>query len=117
MSESYLQPFAALKSKAAAVIPHTGEWCTGSGAAVFSKTTLKTVADRVIYGMLTYSATVGKSKLEASDVARVDDTFYVVCDSSWSILRLAEDLPMLSSANEVVDLAPGDAFTPPDGEV
>ena len=107
------QPFVALRN--AAPIPHVGEWCSGSGAKVYTKTTLKRIVDRAIYGLLTYDSTVGETKFEASDVARVNRTFYVVCDSSWSVLRLDEDLPMLSSTNELVGPR-RETFTPPEDE-
>ena len=113
-TELLVQPWTSLRKGAA--IPHTGSWCLGAGAKMYTKTTLKRIADRAIYGMLTYASTVGESKFEASDVTRVGETFYVVCDSSWSILKLDERLPMLSSANKLVDLVPSDVFTPPDEE-
>jgi len=99
-----------LSSKAK--IPHTGEWCAGSGAKVYSKTTLKTVVERTVSGMLEYTKSSAESKFEASDVIRVGDKFFVVCDSSWSILRLDHSLPLLSSDNEAI--LPGPSFTPPD---
>ena len=100
--------------KAAAAMPHTGEYCTGSGAKTFTKTTLKNVADRAIYGLLPFAATAGESKFEASDVVRVGQEFYVVCDSSWSILKLSESLPLLSSGNSLI--RHDASFTPPSDE-
>jgi len=105
----------ALKLKRApASPPHTGEWCTGSGAATYSKQTLKAVADRTISGLLPYSSSSGISKFEASDVIRLGDKFYAVCDSSWSIVRLSHSLPLLSSDNTAID--PVKTFVPPDNE-
>jgi hypothetical protein len=93
---------AMISLRAVPAIPHTGEWCQGSGAKLFSKKTLKRIADRTIYGLLRYDATAGESKFEASDVVRVGDYFYVVCDSSWSILKLSDSLPLLSRDNELI---------------
>lgn len=87
---------------AAASIPHTGEWCLGSGAKLFTKKTLKRITDRTIYSLLRYDATGDESKFEASDVIRVGDYFYVVCDPSWSILKLSDSLPLLSKENELI---------------
>lgn len=51
----------------------------------------------------------------ASDVIRVGEQYYVVCDSSWDILRLDERLPLLSSKNEVLSPDPA-SFSIPAGE-
>lgn len=83
-------------------IPHTGEWCAGSGAKIFSRTTLKRITDRAIYGLLRYDASAGESKFEASDVLRLGEYYYVVCDSSWSILKVSDSLPLLSHENVLV---------------
>jgi len=83
-----------------ASIPHTGEYCTGSGAKTYTKSTLKRIVDRTVSGLLEFSA--HEPKFEASDVVRVNGHFYVVCDSSWDILRVDERLPLLSQKNEVV---------------
>ena len=74
----------------------------GSGAKLFSKSTLKSIAERTIYGLLRYDATAGETRFEASDVIRVDDHFYVVCDSSWSILKISDGLPLLSRDNQLI---------------
>ena len=100
--------------KSAPAMPHTGEYCTGSGAATFTKTTMKNVADRAIYGLLPFATTAGESKFEASDVVRVGEHFYVVCDSSWSILKLSESLPLLSGDNSLI--RHDASFTPPSKE-
>lgn len=100
--------------KAAAPVVHTGEWCMGSGAAAYTKTTLKAVVDRTIAGLLTYEAASGESKFEASDVIRVGENFISVCDSSWSILKLSQSLPLLSHENRLIK---HDAsFVPTDGQ-
>ena len=91
-------------------MPHTGEWCSGSGAATYTKKTLKTVAERPVSGLLTYTKSSAENKYEASDVIRVGNQFYVVCDSSWSILRFEHSLPLLSSDNEAIQ----PTFEPPD---
>ena len=101
-ADSEVSGFSLMSFKAAATIPHTGEWCTGSGAKLFTKKTLKRITDRTIYGLLRYEATSGESKFEASDVIRVGEHFYVVCDSSWSILKLSDELPLLSRENELI---------------
>ena len=95
-------------------VPHTGTWCGSEGAATYTKVTLKTVVDRTIYGLLPFDETYGETKFEASDVIRVGDQFFVVCDSSWSILRLSESLPLLSHDNALI--RHDDSFTPPEGE-
>ena len=95
-------------------VPHTDEWCTGSGAKVYSKSTLKRVVDRPISGLLTYSAVAGEKKFEASDVIRVDEDFYVVCDSSWSILKFSDKLPLLSAEHRVI--RHDESFAPPEKE-
>ena len=110
-NQNSANPFMSLKS---APIPHTGEYCTGSGAKLFTKTSLKTIADRAIYGLLPFAATVEESKFEASDVVRVGEEFYVVCDSSWGILKLSESLPLLSHANSLI--SHDGSFTPPEKE-
>jgi hypothetical protein len=89
--------------------PHTGEWCSGSGAATYSKVTLKRIVDRAVSGLLDWSS--HEAKFEASDVIRVGGQYYVVCDSSWAIFRLDERLPLLSGANEA--LHPDASFAPP----
>ena len=86
----------------------------GSGAKAYTKVTLKSVLDRAIYGLFAPGDTIGESKFEASDVIRVGEQFYVVCDSSWSILRLSESLEMLSHANTLVRA--DDAFVLPEGD-
>ena len=43
------------------------------------------------------------------------EQYYVVCDSSWDILRLDERLPLLSSKNEVLSPDPA-SFSIPAGE-
>jgi len=83
-----------------APVPHTGEWCAGSGAKTFTKVTLKRIVDRTVSGLLQFSS--HEPKFEASDVVRVGEQFYVVCDSSWSILRLDERLPLLSHDNQAL---------------
>ena len=97
-----------------APVAHTGEWCKGSGAKTYTKTTLKTIADRPIAGLLTYEAGSTESKFEASDVIRVGEDFLAICDSSWSILRVSDSLPVLSHANRLI--AHDDSFVPPEGE-
>jgi hypothetical protein len=96
--------------KKSELIPHTGAYCAGSGAKTYSKSTLKTIADRTVTGLLEFSA--HEPKFEASDVIRVGERFLVVCDSSWDILSIDEHLPLLSSRNEV--LKPDASFSPPD---
>ena len=98
--------------KVAAPVVHTGEWCMGSGAATFTKQTLKTIVDRAIAGLLTFEAGSGESKFEASDVIRVGTHFFSVCDSSWSVLKFSESLPLLSHENRLIK--PDSSFTPPD---
>lgn len=71
---------ATLKSSAA-TIPHTGEFCTGSGAATFSKVTLKTIVDRTVSGLLEPSE--HQPKFEASDVIKVDDKVSILPCLSW----------------------------------
>lgn len=95
-------------------VAHTGQWCAGEGAAGYSKSTLKTIVDRTVAGLLPSPAWLdaGKSKFEASDVIRVGNCFYVVCDSSWSILRIDESLPLLSAQNTLIT----PAEEPPKGE-
>jgi len=95
-----------------APVAHTGEWCKGSGAKTYTKTTLKTIADRPIAGLLTYEAGSTESKFEASDVIRVGEDFLAICDSSWSILRVSDSLPVLSHANRLI--AHDDGFVPPE---
>lgn len=103
-----------LALKVAPPVVHTGEWCTGSGAATYTKATLKAIVDRTIAGLLTYEVASGESKFEASDVIRVGESFISVCDSSWSILKLSHTLPLLSREHQLIK---HDAsFTPPDDE-
>ena len=102
-------PLLGLKKSEA--IPHTGEFCTGSGAKTYTKTTLKRVADRTVTGLLEWSA--HEPKFEASDVIKVGEKFLVVCDSSWDILSIDERLPLLSPKNEV--LKPDASFSPAGG--
>jgi len=47
-------------------------------------------------------------------VIRVGEHFYVVCDSSWAILKLSDSLPLLSHDNEV--LHHDASFEPPSDE-
>jgi len=103
----------------AAAVPHTGEWCSGSGAALFSKATLKRVVDQTVSGLLMYNAIGNEKKFEASDVIRLGEFFYVVCDSSWSILKASESLPLLSESNALIhpDVATDvESWVPPDEE-
>lgn len=93
-------------------IPHTGEWCRGSGAATYSKVTLKRIVDRTVAGLLEFAW--HEKKFEASDVIRVGKKLFVVCDSSWSIMRFDERLPLLSAEN--VPIRPDASFLPPEGE-
>ena len=101
-------PLLGLKKSEA--IPHTGEFCTGSGAKTYTKTTLKRVADRTVTGLLEWSA--HEPKFEASDVIKVGEKFLVVCDSSWDILGVDERMPLLSPKNAVIK----PAAPPPDAD-
>jgi hypothetical protein len=110
-SSSSMGVFSSLKAAPTAIV-HTGEWCQGSGAAAYTKTTLKRVLDRTIAGLLTYEAVASEgTKFEASDVIRVGEEFFSVCDSSWSILRMPEQLPFLSHENRLI--GPDASFAPP----
>ena len=98
----------------AAPVAHTGEWCMGSGAKTYTKTTLKAIADRPIAGLLTYDESAGESKFEASDVIRVGESFISICDSSWSILKVSDSLPVLSHENRLI--RHDASLVPPEGE-
>ena len=100
--------------KATLPVPHTGEWCMGSGAQTYTKTTLKRIIDRTVSALLVFDA--HEPKFEASDVIRVahEEVFYVVCDSSWGILRLDERLPLLSPSNTIIKPSPD--FVSPDDD-
>lgn len=78
------------------------------------ETTLKTLAERTFHGLLPYSASFTETKFEASDVIRVGEQFYVVCDSSWRIFRVSHSLPLLSSSSQAI--GPDSSFVPPEGE-
>eukprot|EP00525_Craspedostauros_australis_P000221 CAMPEP_0198124992 /NCGR_PEP_ID=MMETSP1442-20131203/41507_1 /TAXON_ID= /ORGANISM="Craspedostauros australis, Strain CCMP3328" /LENGTH=386 /DNA_ID=CAMNT_0043784517 /DNA_START=110 /DNA_END=1270 /DNA_ORIENTATION=+ len=44
----------------------------------------------------------GQRKHEASDVIKVDDTIYAVCDSSWAIAKFSDTLPPLGWENTLM---------------
>ena len=54
------------------------------------------LARRVIVRVLNLK---GEAKFEASDVVRIGEHFYSICDSSWAVLRVHESLPMRSKLN------------------
>ena len=78
-------------------VPHTGSYCAGDPT--FTKHTLKTAVDRPVTSLLQTGALAGERKFEASDVIKMDDYLYIVCDSSWAILRVHETMPHLSPVN------------------
>ena len=74
-----------VESSAKHSAPHSGDYC--AAAKDYTKVTLKPVVDAPIAGLLPRSELLGARKFEASDVIRLGEYFYAVCDSSWSIFR------------------------------
>lgn len=77
--------------------PHVGRYC--SAATSYGKDTLKSVHDAPVASLLTYAELKGERKFEASDVIRLGEYFYAICDSSWAILRVHETQPLRSKLN------------------
>ena len=88
------------KEKKGPKIPHTGGHCAAS--TTYSKETLKSVHDAPVASLLTYAELKGERKFEASDVIKLGDYFYAICDSSWAILRVHETQPLRSTQNSHV---------------
>ena len=86
-----------VESSAKHSAPHSGDYC--AAAKDYTKVTLKPVVDAPIAGLLPRSELLGARKFEASDVIRLGEYFYAVCDSSWSVFRVHETLPPLSPLN------------------
>mmetsp|Transcript_27992 Transcript_27992/g.82317 ORF Transcript_27992/g.82317 Transcript_27992/m.82317 type:complete len:147 (+) Transcript_27992:461-901(+) len=63
----------------------------------YSKTTAKTIFELPLAALL--SDHKGQKKFEASDITIVDDSAYVVCDSSWAITKLKLPLQPFSKDN------------------
>lgn len=66
---------------------------------LYRKETMKAVHDSPVASLFEYASLKGEAKFEASDVVRVGEHFYSICDSSWAVLRVHESLPMRSSLN------------------
>ena len=60
---------------------------------------VKAVHDSPVASLFEYSTLKGEAKFEASDVVRIGEHFYSICDSSWAVLRVHESLPMRSKLN------------------
>ena len=76
---------------------------------MYTKRTLKALHDAPVGALLSYEALLGERKFEASDVISYGDHYYVVCDSSWAILRVHKSMPLLSAANAQIG-APQDGY-------
>lgn len=63
----------------------------------YSKTTLKTAYEGSFIALM--KDTKHQKKFEASDVIFVDGFFYAICDNSWAIERITDDLTPYSSNN------------------
>lgn len=79
-------------------------WCTAED---FRETTLKTVIDATMFGLLPDIAK--EKKFEMSGVVNMEHGFYGICDSSWSI-SVFHDLSSAGSFHTVYDPSkpPGD---------
>jgi hypothetical protein len=86
-----------LLAKSKSSKPHTGDYC--ASAAKYTKENLKSLIDKPVAALLQSKDLKGQRKFEASDVLLKDGHYYAICDSSWSILKVREDLPTLSVAN------------------
>ena len=87
--------------------PQTGAACARDR--MYTKRTLKALHDAPVGALLSYEALLGERKFEASDVISYGDHYYVVCDSSWAILRVHKSMPLLSAANAQIG-APQDGY-------
>jgi hypothetical protein len=87
--------------------PQTGAACARDK--MYTKRTLKALHDAPVGALLSYEALLGERKFEASDVISYGDHYYVVCDSSWAILRVHKSMPLLSAANAQIG-APQDGY-------
>lgn len=63
----------------------------------YSKTTLKAAYEDSFIALM--KDTKHQKKFEASDVIVVEDNFYAVCDNSWAIEKLSDQLIPFSDAN------------------
>ena len=77
--------------------PHTGDHC--STTTMYTKENLKSLVDKPVAALLQSKDLKGQRKFEASDVLLKEGYYYAICDSSWSILKIREDLPTLSEKN------------------
>ena len=87
--------------------PQTGAACARDR--MYTKRTLKALHDAPVGALLSYEALLGERAFEASDVISYGDHYYVVCDSSWAILRVHKSMPLLSAANAQIG-APQDGY-------
>lgn len=78
-------------------IVHTGDYCKSNPK--YTKDTLKPLLDRPVASLLRSKDLKGLRKFEASDVMVKDGFFYSVMDSSWAIVKVSEDMPVLSGAH------------------
>lgn len=63
----------------------------------YSKTTLKTAYENSFVALM--KDTKHQKKFEASDVITVENNFYAVCDNSWAIEKLSDQLVPFSDSN------------------
>mmetsp|Transcript_34838 Transcript_34838/g.107001 ORF Transcript_34838/g.107001 Transcript_34838/m.107001 type:complete len:424 (-) Transcript_34838:76-1347(-) len=68
----------------------------------YRKQTMKAVHDSPVASLFEYADLKGEAKFEASDVVKIGDYFYTICDSSWAIIRVHDSLPMRSVMNSHV---------------
>lgn len=63
----------------------------------YTKTTLKLADEETFMSLMKINK--GQKKFEASDVVSVNDQYYAVCDSSWSIEKIGNAVTPFSSEN------------------
>ena len=74
-------------------------YCSEPRRPRYRDSTLKTIHDAPVASLLTFEELKGEKKFEASDVIKLGEYFYAICDSSWAILKVHETQPLRSERN------------------
>jgi len=93
--------------------PHIDDYCSTN--VDYAKTTLKPLIDAPVASLLVSKELKGQRKFETSDVILKDGYYYSVCDSSWAILKVKQNLPLLSYENSNLG-SPLDASGSPESQ-
>ena len=89
----------AFAAKVPALVSTDLAYCSEPRRPRYRDSTLKTIHDAPVASLLTFEELKGEKKFEASDVIKLGEYFYAICDSSWAILKVHETQPLRSERN------------------